>query len=118
MHRRISQSSKIIRSRPSVIALGFISGFGVGVADYLTDVEMSLVIFYLVPVAFVTWYAGPKGRDSHSGSFYDLVIDQRLFSCAVPLFVPGHTVLECDYAQRCFHDRRFSPITPQDSIGP
>jgi signal transduction histidine kinase len=60
MHSRIPLSSKIIRSRPSVIALGFICGFSVGVADYLTDVEMSLVIFYLIPVSFVTWYAGRK----------------------------------------------------------
>src|SRR5262249_13751727 len=58
MHGQIPLISKIVQSKSGVITLGVISAFGVGIADYLTDVEISLVIFYLGPVAFVTWYAG------------------------------------------------------------
>src|SRR5690349_12230796 len=33
----------------------------VGVADYLTGREVALILFYLAPVGFATWYVGLKG---------------------------------------------------------
>ena len=43
---------------PSVLAIG--SGLTVllGVLDYFTGAELSLSVFYLSPILFVTWYAG------------------------------------------------------------
>ena len=43
------------RSVPVVAALLF--GF-VGYVDYVTGTEISISIFYLIPVSFVAWYAG------------------------------------------------------------
>lgn len=31
---------------------------GVGVADYVTGIELSFSLFYLIPIVFVTWFAG------------------------------------------------------------
>ena len=45
-------------SRPSVIALGMFLLVAVGAIDYLTGPGFSLSIFYLIPVLFVSWYAG------------------------------------------------------------
>jgi diguanylate cyclase (GGDEF)-like protein len=33
----------------------------VGVADYLTGSEVALILFYLAPIGFATWYVGLKG---------------------------------------------------------
>lgn len=44
--------------RPLVITLGAIILVMVGVIDYLTGPNLSLSIFYLIPVLLVSWYAG------------------------------------------------------------
>ncbi len=33
----------------------------VGIADYLTGREVALILFYLAPIGFATWYAGLRG---------------------------------------------------------
>ena len=30
----------------------------IGIADYLTGIDISLAIFYLLPISYVTWFAG------------------------------------------------------------
>lgn len=45
-------------SRISLMVLGALTVFMIGVIDDLTGQEISLSIFYLVPVAIVTWFAG------------------------------------------------------------
>lgn len=51
-------SQKIIRSRLYVVSVSLLSVFIVGIADYLAPIEISLAIFYLLPISFVTWFAG------------------------------------------------------------
>ena len=46
------------QSRLSVILVGLLIIIFVGVIDYLTGYEIELAIFYLIPIAFVTWFAG------------------------------------------------------------
>lgn len=48
----------ITLSRPSVILVGVFLLITVGTIDYLTGPGFSLSIFYLIPVLFVSWYAG------------------------------------------------------------
>lgn len=45
-------------SRTAVLALATSALFAVGAADYLSGYELSLSVFYLVPVALASWYAG------------------------------------------------------------
>ncbi len=47
------------RSTVQLIAIGFALSGLVGAIDYLTGFELSLSIFYLIPVALVSWY-GPR----------------------------------------------------------
>lgn len=43
-------------SKPFVLALGLLLISLIGIIDYFTGVELSLSIFYLIPVALVAWY--------------------------------------------------------------
>lgn len=46
------------QSKLFLITLGFLLLLLIGVLDYLTGTEISVVVFYLLPVALVTWYFG------------------------------------------------------------
>ena len=48
------------QSRLSVSLIGLTFVVFVGVIDYLTGYEIELAIFYLIPIAFVTWFAGKR----------------------------------------------------------
>lgn len=48
------------QSRLSVSLVGLIIIVFVGVIDYLTGYEIQLAIFYLITIAFVTWFAGKR----------------------------------------------------------
>lgn len=41
-----------------ILAVGILLIAVVGFIDYITTVEISFSIFYLIPIAFVSWYAG------------------------------------------------------------
>jgi len=56
----MSLSQKIIRCKPCIVSVSLLLVFIVGIADYLTPIEISLAIFYLLPISFVTWFAGRK----------------------------------------------------------
>lgn len=57
-------SGKFIRkyinnaSKPVILSIGFILILLVSSVDYITTNEVSFSIFYLIPIAFVTWYSG------------------------------------------------------------
>src|SRR6266536_6556879 len=51
---------KITRSKPCVVSISLLAVFIIGITDYLTPIEISLAIFYLLPISFVTWFAGWK----------------------------------------------------------
>jgi signal transduction histidine kinase len=44
------------RSRPWLIMMSFVLLVVVGIADYLTGFERSLLVFYLLPVALAAWF--------------------------------------------------------------
>jgi signal transduction histidine kinase len=46
------------RSRAYLVAAGIQLFLIIGFADYLTGTEMSLSVFYLIPISFVGWYIG------------------------------------------------------------
>ena len=48
------------RSRLQVIALASLGVAVVGAADHLTGYELSVAVFYLLPVALAAWYAGRR----------------------------------------------------------
>jgi signal transduction histidine kinase len=50
----------ILRSKSSIVAASVLSVLFLGVADYLTGIEISLAIFYLLSISFVTWFAGRR----------------------------------------------------------
>jgi hypothetical protein len=50
----MSVYKKIIESRLYVVSLAVLSVFIVGIADYLTNIDNNLAIFYLFPISFVT----------------------------------------------------------------
>jgi signal transduction histidine kinase len=54
----MSVYEKIIESPLYVVSLAVLSVFIVGIADYLTNIDINLAIFYLFPISFVTWFAG------------------------------------------------------------
>jgi len=56
----MSRGSAIDRevARPLVLPIGAVAIALVGVADYLTGIELSLEIFYIIPIYFVAWTAG------------------------------------------------------------
>ncbi len=62
------------RSRLSVSLIGLILVVLLGVIDYLTGYEVQLAIFYLIPIAFVTWFTGKKG-----GEFISIVSAITIF---------------------------------------
>jgi diguanylate cyclase (GGDEF)-like protein len=43
--------------KPFWIVVGFASLFGVGILDYVTGYELAFSLFYLVPIALLTWFA-------------------------------------------------------------
>jgi diguanylate cyclase (GGDEF)-like protein len=47
------------QSRISILVLGSLLITALGVLDYMTGPDLSLFIFYLVPVSLATWFAGP-----------------------------------------------------------
>ena len=51
---------KLLKPKSYVVSFSFLLVLVVGIADYLTDVQISLVLFYLIPVSFVTWFAGRR----------------------------------------------------------
>lgn len=54
--------------RMRILLLGFLTVACVGTSDYLTGHEISFSIFYLVPVAAVAWYVGPRAGILISGA--------------------------------------------------
>jgi signal transduction histidine kinase len=44
------------QSKPFLITLGLMLIFSVGVADYITGAELSISIFYLLPISIGTWF--------------------------------------------------------------
>jgi signal transduction histidine kinase len=50
----------LLSSRPLIFIIGFISTLAIGIIDYLTGIELSFSIFYLAPIAYVTWYTGRR----------------------------------------------------------
>ena len=48
------------QSRTTILVLGSLFIAVLGVLDYVTGPDLSLFIFYLVPVAIATWFAGPS----------------------------------------------------------
>src|SRR5215208_1036476 len=56
----MSLNKKIIRCKPYVVSISLVAVFIVGIADYLTPIEISLAVFYLLPISFVTWFAGRR----------------------------------------------------------
>jgi len=53
--------TEIIGSLPRIvrIAMGVLMAVAIGVADYQIRRELSIGLFYLVPVSFLTWFVGP-----------------------------------------------------------
>jgi len=47
-----------VRQPTLVLIFGIVSAVAIGAADYATGHELSLGIFYLIPIAYVTWIAG------------------------------------------------------------
>ena len=45
-----------MKSREFILLLGIVLMLFVGIIDYLTGTELSISIFYLLPIAIVTWY--------------------------------------------------------------
>ena len=45
-------------SRPALIISGLVFAILLGYIDYLTGPDLSFIIFYLIPIALVTWFAG------------------------------------------------------------
>jgi len=48
------------QSRVRLAAIALILNVVIGAADYLTGIELSFSIFYLIPVVACAWYAGPR----------------------------------------------------------
>jgi len=57
---RVNEYFKKQSSRPLVIIIGLILVFLIGIADYVTGEELSISIFYLLPILFVTWFVNTK----------------------------------------------------------
>jgi hypothetical protein len=47
------------QSRMTILVLGSLLIAVLGALDYMTGPDLSLFIFYLVPVSLATWFAGP-----------------------------------------------------------
>ena len=47
-------------STPYLIAIGLVFNLLVGLLDYLTGSHISVSIFYLIPICFVTWFINRK----------------------------------------------------------
>jgi two-component system sensor kinase len=45
-------------SKVALITLGVVFTMLLGFIDYLTGPDLSFIIFYLIPIAFVTWFSG------------------------------------------------------------
>ncbi len=46
------------QTRPAILIIGFLLIAVLGVLDYMTGPDLSLFIFYLIPVSLATWFAG------------------------------------------------------------
>ena len=46
------------KSKLFLATLGFLLVLFIGLLDYLTGTEVSVVVFYLLPISLVTWYVG------------------------------------------------------------
>src|SRR5205085_12354137 len=57
MFRRMASWLKR-RSRAALTVAGLAMVIAIGAVDRLTPVEMIFAIFYLLPILFVTWFAG------------------------------------------------------------
>ena len=55
---KLTIRSKLMRSRPYLVSVSLLAVLIIGITDYRTDTEISLVIFYLLPIVFVAWFAG------------------------------------------------------------
>lgn len=44
------------RSKPVIVLIGVITTALVLLVDYITSIEVSISVFYLIPIAMVTWY--------------------------------------------------------------
>jgi len=49
-----------MKSRQFILSLGIALILFVGIIDYVTGTELSISIFYLLPIALVTWFVGRK----------------------------------------------------------
>jgi len=55
---RYSGVFRVELPKRSAIAVGCFLVFAIGVADYLTGYKLGFAVFYLLPIAFMAWYAG------------------------------------------------------------
>ena len=55
-------------SAPLLMAIGLLLDLLVGLLDYVTGSHISVSIFYLIPIGFVTWFINRK-----AGSFMSIV---------------------------------------------
>jgi diguanylate cyclase (GGDEF)-like protein len=51
---------KIFKSKTSIFIISLLLIFAIGWLDYITGTEITLGEFYFLPVAFATWYIGPR----------------------------------------------------------
>ncbi len=78
--------------RGSVIAIAFIVLFAVGSIDYITGAEISLSIFYAMPVMIIAWYYGQTAGLIMSlvaaGAWYgaDLAVGHVYSNAAIPVW--------------------------------
>jgi diguanylate cyclase (GGDEF)-like protein len=55
------------RSKPTITVWGVGTAFGIGVLDYLSDPEISLSLFYMMPVFLITWFVNRRTGQAVAG---------------------------------------------------
>ncbi len=51
---------KIIQSKSQVVLTSLLSVLVIGIADYVTGIQITLALFYLLPISFITWFTGRR----------------------------------------------------------
>ncbi len=49
---------KTPRSKWYLLSISLLSVFIIGIGDYLTGIQITFALFYLLPITFITWFAG------------------------------------------------------------
>lgn len=85
-----SELTLFIHNKFLLVSTGILLTFGVGTMDYLTGADVSLSIFYVLPIALVTWYCGRNCGLSIAGLsallwfVADVIGSERHFDQALP----------------------------------